>query len=203
MKSLHFVLIVTFSIVISNLRHEDEKSAPANGDFSSCVVEMTQNNKSVINAKSTQEKFGDGKITQIGLVVNDIEKASEKWAAILGFDEIPETIITDEYEKAHTQFEGKSSDARAKLAFFRLENITIELIEPVGKKSTWYEHLQKYGEGIHHIAFKVDGMEQNIQLLEKKGGELQQKGDFTGGSYSYVDMPEVGVIFELLTSTGD
>ena len=76
MKSLHFVLIVTFSIVISNLRHEDEKSAPANGDFSSCVVEMTQNNKSVINAKSTQEKFGDGKITQVGLVVNDIEKAS-------------------------------------------------------------------------------------------------------------------------------
>jgi len=171
MKTLHFLLVASFILVITT--------------------------------SNAQEKFGEGNVTQIGLVVNDIEKASEKWAAILGFDEVPETIITDEYEKAHTQFEGKPSDARAKLAFFRLENITFELIEPVGKKSTWYEHLEKYGEGIHHIAFKVDGMEKNINRLEKKGGVLQQEGDFTGGSYSYVDMPEVGVIFELLTSTGN
>ncbi len=106
MKTLYFVLIVTFTIVISTA--------------------------------SAQEKFGEGTVTQIGLVVNDIEKASEKWAAILGFDEVPEPIITDEYEKAHTQFEGKPSDARANLAFFRQKNLTIELIEPVGEKSTWY-----------------------------------------------------------------
>jgi methylmalonyl-CoA/ethylmalonyl-CoA epimerase len=89
-----------------------------------------------------QERFGKGNITQIGLVVNDIEKASEKWAAILGFSEKPQIIITDEYEKANTQFEGKPTEAQAKLAFFSLENITIELIEPIGKNSTWYQHLK-------------------------------------------------------------
>lgn len=150
-----------------------------------------------------QEKFGNGQITQIGLVVNNIEEASKKWAAILGFEEVPAVIITDDYKKANTQFEGKPTEARAKLAFFRLENITIELIEPVGKKSTWYKHLKKHGEGIHHIAFGVDGMENNVQYLEKRGGNLVQKGDFTGGSYSYVDMQNVGVIVELLTSTGN
>ena len=148
-----------------------------------------------------QEKFGKGKITQIGLVVHDIEKASEKWAAILGFSEKPQIIITDEYDKANTQFEGKPTDARAKLAFFHLENLTIELIEPIGKNSTWYDHLEKHGEGFHHIAFQVDGMENNIKNLENKGGKLVQKGDFTGGSYSYVDMPEVGILIELLTSS--
>ena len=152
---------------------------------------------------AAQEKFGKGQITQIGLVVNNIEEASKKWAAILGFEEVPAVIITDEYEKANTQFEGKPTEARAKLAFFRLENITIELIEPVGKKSTWYKHLKKHGEGIHHIAFGVEGMENNIQYLEKRGGILVQQGDFTGGSYSYVDMQNVGVIIELLTSTGN
>ena len=150
-----------------------------------------------------QEKFGKGQITQIGLVVKNIEEASKKWAAILGFEEIPAVIITNEYEKANTQFEGNPTEARAKLAFFGLENITIELIEPVGKKSTWYKQLKKHGEGIHHIAFAVDGMENNIQYLEKRGGKLVQKGDFTGGSYSYVDMQNVGVIVELLTSTSN
>lgn len=148
-----------------------------------------------------QQKFGKGQITQIGIVVNNIDEASKKWAAILGFEKIPDVIITDEYAKANTQFEGKPTDARAKLAFFKLENLTIELIEPVGKKSTWYKHLKKHGEGFHHIAFGVEGMEQNIAYLENNGGKLVQKGDFTGGSYSYVDLPNVGVIFELLTST--
>ncbi len=150
-----------------------------------------------------QEKFGKGNVTQIGLVVKDIEKASEKWAAILGFSEIPQPIITDGFEKANTRFKGNPTEAQAKLAFFRLENITIELIEPIGKKSTWYEHLKKHGEGFHHIAFHVEGMEKNIVYLEKRGGKLVQNGDFTGGSYSYVDMPEVGIIFELLTSNSN
>ena len=150
-----------------------------------------------------QERFGNGKITQIGLVVNDIEKASEKWTAILGFSEKPEIVITDEYDKAHTQFEGKPTEAQAKLAFFHLENITLELIEPIGKNSTWYQQLKKHGEGFHHIAFNVDGMEKNISFLKANGGKLQQTGDFTGGSYSYVDMPEVGLVIELLTSTGN
>lgn len=150
-----------------------------------------------------QEKFGKGQITQIGIVVNNIDEASKKWATILGFDKIPEPIITNGYEKANTQFEGKPTDAKAKLAFFRMENLTIELIEPVGKKSTWYKHLKKHGEGFHHIAFGVEGMEKNIAYLESRGGKLVQKGDFTGGSYSYVDLPNVGVIIELLTSAGN
>lgn len=157
----------------------------------------------IFSNAGAQEKFGNATVTQIGLVVNDIDKASEKWATILGFDEVPKPIITDEYEKAHTQFEGDPTEAQAKLAFFRLENITIELIEPIGKKSTWYEHLKKYGEGFHHIAFQVEGMDDNVKYLEKREGKLVQRGDFTGGSYSYVNMPEVGLIFELLSNTGN
>jgi catechol 2,3-dioxygenase-like lactoylglutathione lyase family enzyme len=154
-------------------------------------------------SSGAREKFGKGEITQIGLVVKNIEKASEKWAAILGFEEVPGIIVTDEYEKANTRYEGKPTEARAKLAFFRMQNITIELIEPIGKKSTWYKQLKKHGEGIHHIAFGVEGMENNVQYLENLGGKEVQKGDFTGGSYSYVEMQNLGVIFELLTSTGN
>jgi len=74
---------------------------------------------------------------------------------------LPEATITDTFEKAHTQYEGKAT-ARAKLAIFRLENITFELFEPVGKPNTWQEFLEKHGEGVHHPAFSVERMEQNI-----------------------------------------
>ncbi|MEJ2050482.1 MAG: VOC family protein, partial [Calditrichota bacterium] len=139
--------------------------------------------------------------TQVGIVVEDVAQAARSYADVLGM-EVPEIRITDPYEKAHTRYNGVSTGARAKLAFFRLKNITIELIEPVDGPSTWQEFLQKEGPGVHHIAFQVDGMEQNIAYLQSRGGRLIQQGDFTGGSYAYVDATQnLAVILELLTST--
>jgi|GEM_PF-259554 len=147
------------------------------------------------------DPFGGHVMTQVGIVVDDVEQAARAYAGVLGM-EVPAVSITDPYEKAHTRYEGASTGARAKLAFFRLENITIELIEPVDGPSTWQEFLQKEGPGVHHIAFHVDGMDQNIAYLQQYGGRLVQRGDFTGGSYAYVDATDnLAVILELLTST--
>ena len=44
-------------------------------------------------------------------------------------------------------------------------------------------------------------MNKTIAMLETKGGELVQRGDFTGGSYSYVESQDkLKTIIELLTS---
>ena len=139
-------------------------------------------------------------ITQLGFVVNDISKSAKAWADFLNVD-VPEVKITDPVEKAHTEYTGKPTAAQAKLAFFQLDNITIELIEPIGDDSTWKECLDEKGEGIHHIAFNVDGMEQNIAFLREHGGKLVQCGDFTGGQYAYVDIKQLGTIVELLTTS--
>lgn len=145
--------------------------------------------------------FGNNVVTQIGFVVEDIEKSSRAYADLFGV-EVPEINITDPLEKSHTAYRGEPTEARAKLAFFRLENITIELIEPVGGPSIWQEFLDTKGEGVHHIAFQVDDLDGHIALLEQNGGQLVQRGDFTGGSYTYVDTtPRLGTIIELLTST--
>jgi len=43
-------------------------------------------------------------------------------------------------------------------------------------------------------------MEKNITFLRTHGGKLVQTGDFTGGSYAYVDMENLGTIVELLST---
>src|SRR3989337_1259346 len=100
--------------------------------------------------------LGTTTVTQIGLVVKDIEKSIDAYCSVLGLPR-PEVIITDEYEKAHTHFRGHPTPAQAKLAFFNLGQISLELIEPVGEPSTWKEALEKNGEGFHHIAFQIKG----------------------------------------------
>lgn len=138
-------------------------------------------------------------ITQLGFVVNDINKSARVWADFLNVD-LPEIMITDPVEKVHTEYKGKPTAAQAKLAFIQLDNITIELIEPIGDDSTWKECLDERGEGIHHIAFHVDGMDKNIAFLRERSGRLVQCGDFTGGRYAYFDMRQIGTIVELLST---
>lgn len=142
--------------------------------------------------------FGQGTVVQVGVVVKDIEKAAVAYADFLGVA-VPPWFWTDTEDKAHTQFKGKPSPARAKLAFIELKNITIELIEPDQNPSTWREFLDANGQGVHHIAFEIKGMEDKVTQLAKKGMPLLQKGDYEGGRYAYIDgTAKLGLILELL-----
>jgi methylmalonyl-CoA/ethylmalonyl-CoA epimerase len=144
------------------------------------------------------ELFGQGTVVQVGVVVKDIEKAAAVYADFLGVA-VPEWFWTDTEDIAHTQFQGKSTPARAKLAFIELKNITLELIEPDQNPSTWREFLDTKGEGVHHIAFEIKGMNDKTALLAKKGMPLLQKGDYQGGRYAYIDgTAKLSLILELL-----
>lgn len=142
---------------------------------------------------------GFRRVTQVAIVVRDIEEAAERWARLLGVPK-PRVIETEEWERTRMTYRGAPSRGRAKLAFFDLGGVTLELIEPIGGPSTWSEFLEEQGQGIHHIAFVVDDMDAAIRRLEEEGGVLVQRGDFEGGSYAYVDAREkLGAIVELLT----
>ncbi len=137
----------------------------------------------------------DTTITQIAIIVDDIEKYAAAWAKVFKV-EAPKWFLTDGKDKAHTKYEGKDTDARAKLAFIQAKNITIELIEPVGEGSVWMEHLKKHGPSVHHIAMDAADMKQTIAKL---GLRVSQTGDYTGGCYAYLrgEKP-LGVDIELL-----
>jgi methylmalonyl-CoA/ethylmalonyl-CoA epimerase len=137
-------------------------------------------------------------MAQVALVVKDADKIAKAFAEVLGV-EVPEGHWTDPLEKANTRFKGEPSIARAKLVFFQFDNIQLELIEPDGNPSTWQQFLDEHGQGVHHIAFKVKDMEKEIVRLEGLGLQLEQRGDYTGGEYAYLNGEEkIACIFELL-----
>ena len=72
----------------------------------------------------------------VGIVVRDIEAKVRAWADILNLP-VPEIVLTDAVAVAHTEYNGRPSPAQAKLAFFPMGQVEIELIEPVGEPSTW------------------------------------------------------------------
>jgi methylmalonyl-CoA/ethylmalonyl-CoA epimerase len=146
----------------------------------------------------SENGIGTHIVTQVGLVVKDIEHSIDMFCDVFGLPR-PNVIVTDEYELSKTQYHGQPSLARAKLAFFDFGQVQLELIEPGPEPSTWKEVLDEKGEGIHHIAFQIKGTDKVVAYLEGKGIPLVQQGHYTGGMYSYMDgSQKLGLILELL-----
>ncbi len=137
-------------------------------------------------------------ITQVGIIVKDIDKMSKAWANLLGV-EAPRWSLTDPLERSHAKYKGQPTTARAKLVFFDLGQVQLELIEPVGGPSAWKDFLDRNGEGVQHIAFLIKDMDGQIRVLERLGMPAIQRGDYTGGRYGYIDSnSKLGVMLELL-----
>ncbi len=145
--------------------------------------------------------FNAKKFVQIGLVVGDVETYAKNYAAFFGVD-VPKINTSETEDKAKTRYDGKPTKARVKMAFFHFDNITLELLEPVGGPSTWRDFLDEKGDGVHHIAFEVKGMDDQITAMQDRGASLIQQGQWTGGAggrYAYLDSTaQLAVILELL-----
>lgn len=142
--------------------------------------------------------LGTDVVCQVGLIVRDVERSAEAFSRILGLP-LPEISITDAPEFSKATYRGEPTEARARLAFFDLGQVQLELIEPVGAPSTWNDFLEEKGEGVHHIAFTVADTDQVTGGLGEQGIDVIQQGQWSTGQYTYVDTSsKLGVILELL-----
>ena len=145
-----------------------------------------------------EQPLGTTTVTQVGIIVRDIEAKARAWSETLGLP-MPQIIVTDSVDIAQTEYEGQPTPARAKLAFFHMGQVDIELIEPIDEPSTWKDQLDRHGDSLHHIAFQIKGMQDKLAYLDAKGVSLVQRGEYTGGRYAYVDgTAQLGTILELL-----
>ncbi len=151
----------------------------------------------------SETHLGSSKLAQVAIVVRDIEEASRRYAEVLGLP-VPNVITTEPGLQVEMSYQGEPSDARAKLAFFDLGGVQLELIQPLGGASTWQEALDRNGEGVHHLAFWVEGMQRSVDFLKTHGIPMVQRGDMGEGQYAYFDAEDsLHVALELLEKKRD
>lgn len=56
-----------------------------------------------------------------------------------------------------------------KVAFVQVGNLPIELLEPLNDESPIAKHIEKRGQGLHHVAFEVDSLGQMEDRLKESG----------------------------------
>ncbi|WP_174727729.1 VOC family protein [Mesobacillus harenae] len=144
--------------------------------------------------------LGTNKLEQLAIVVKDIDAAAEAYCNLLGMEK-PPVIQSGPSELTNVIYEGKPTEGKSKYMFINTPLVQIELIEPGDSPSTWKTHLEEHGEGIHHISFVIENMEEKIKLLEDMGYPVIQTGNFWNGKGRYAYMDTVStfkVIIELL-----
>lgn len=133
------------------------------------------------------------RFAQVALVVRDIHRAVENYALLFGCEPVPLQSGGD-YRVTQTRYFGEAApEAKCRLAFFTLsDGVQLELIEPNEAPSVWRDHLEKYGEGIHHIAFTVEDMDETLAACSALGMIVEQTGYYGDGSgrYAYLDARE-------------
>jgi methylmalonyl-CoA/ethylmalonyl-CoA epimerase len=97
------------------------------------------------------------KIEHLGLAVSDINQA------IKTFEDLLDTPCYKLEEVA---------SEHVKTAFFQVGESKIELLQATDENSAIAKYIAKKGQGIHHIAFDVANIEEEIARLQAKGFQL-------------------------------
>jgi catechol 2,3-dioxygenase-like lactoylglutathione lyase family enzyme len=78
-----------------------------------------------------------------------------------------------------------------KLALAQVGPTQYELIEPIEGPTTYHEHLESRGEGLHHLGYYVPDIDAEIARMAALGYPLLQSGRGFGvdgdGAYAYFD----------------
>lgn len=111
------------------------------------------------------------KIDHVGIAVSSLEGRLPFWAQALGLEVSGMETVESE---------------RVKVAFLPVGSSRIELLEPTDESSTITRHLERRGEGIHHLTFAVTDIDALLQRLGEGGVEVLGGGARPGAEGSRV-----------------
>jgi methylmalonyl-CoA/ethylmalonyl-CoA epimerase len=96
-------------------------------------------------------------IEHVGIAVNNLETAIDFYEKVLG-------LMCYKIEEV--------ADQKVRTAFLRIGETKIELLQSTDPEGPIGKFIEKRGEGIHHIAFAVEGIAGHLAHAESMGVKL-------------------------------
>ena len=107
-------------------------------------------------------------VDHIGIAVKSLEEALRVYRDVLGL-ELEGVRVVEDYN--------------IRIAMLRAGNVKIELMEPLGEGPV-SKFLEKRGQGVHHIALKVDSVEEALRTAVEHGLTPVDREPRTGAGWS-------------------
>jgi methylmalonyl-CoA/ethylmalonyl-CoA epimerase len=94
------------------------------------------------------------KVEHIGIAVKSLQESNELFSKLFG--------------KPHYKVESVESEG-VSTSFFQMGETKIELLEATSPDSAIAKFIEKKGEGIHHIAYEVSNIYEEMERLKNEG----------------------------------
>lgn len=134
-------------------------------------------------------------VDQVAWIVRDLDCALKTFEPMFGKFH---TMVSD---LRGCNYRGREADVTLKIAFGRSGPLEIELIEVVSGEGPHREMLEKHGEGIHHVRFKIEAIEALKKKLESLGFHVIWSHELPeyGAKWAYLEGPaeQGGAMVEL------
>jgi len=156
------------------------------------VFELIQRPEGASIVRTEQKPFN--KLAQAGLVVKDLEKTIDFYEK-LGIP--PFKPLKFEIDKRWLR--GETIELSNKIKISQAGPLELEPMQPVEGNSIQMQFLRERGEGLHHLAFFMDDVEEEVRRLEAKGVGLSQYGKGSYDSFNFLETDKIGgVIMEFV-----
>ena len=153
-------------------------------------------------AEVSPAKIKVEKITQVAIAVHDLQMVVENYWNILGIG--PWNIYAWEYPTVYDRtYHSKPAWSREKICHAQVGDVELELMQSVDGNSLYRDFLDEHGEGLHHLQFWVDDLDEAVRILtEEYGFPSLQSGSCgrteKGCRYNYIDIEPLGCIWEVV-----
>ena len=97
------------------------------------------------------------KIDHIGIAVKSIDATGQLYNGLLGLQHAGNETVAEQ---------------KVTTAFFPVGDTEVELLESTATDGPIAKYLEKKGEGVQHIAFRVENIEEALAELKSKGVQL-------------------------------
>lgn len=111
------------------------------------------------------------KIEHIGIAVRDLASANETYRKLLGVEAYKTENVASE---------------NVNTSFFKVGESKIELLESTDPNGVIEKFIEKKGEGIHHIAFAVENIREEMKRLKAEGFILLNEEPKRGADNKWV-----------------
>ncbi len=97
------------------------------------------------------------KIDHIAIAVKNLAEEIIRYRDVLGLEYLGSEVVAEQ---------------KVTVAFFRINDVFIELLEPIGPDSPISAFIEKKGGGLHHLALEVDDIQAAIGRLQEKNVQM-------------------------------
>jgi hypothetical protein len=141
--------------------------------------------------------FKEGATMQVAYVVRDLDAAMKRHWEVFGIG--PWDIYTFEPGKVRDYtYRGKPATHSCLIAVTWSGDTQLEMMQPLTGYSIYDEHLDKHGEGLHHIKLFYADCARAVADFTRRGYPVIQSGRFDEDEHCYLDTEkDFGFVIEL------